>query len=119
MSPRCQSLLDALEETTARLAAVRWDDECEAERTLAERSRAIQAIGDWIAHEAAALQLTGPEIFQRLARDLESGKAVLTKLTVEREAGRSRFARLSRERLSLGRLGGAGRAKPRMIDCEG
>ena len=119
MAPECQALLQSLERATARVATLAPGDFDQIEQNLALRSRAIEALADWIAAEQLASRPVDPELLSHLTKDLESGAASLVQIVLHREAIRADLLSLGRELQVLHGLSFAALRKPSLIDCQG
>jgi hypothetical protein len=89
------------------------------ERALAERARAIEAIGRWIETECAAARPMSGEWAGQLAREVESGRQILLRLTLGREVMRSDRMALDRELQVLHGIQGLCAKGPVSFSCRG
>ena len=89
------------------------------ERTLAERSAAIEAVTGWVAAERLAARPVSPELASHLTRDLKTGAEILLHLALDREATRTDLLGLSRELQTLRGLCSSTPARSNAIDYQG
>jgi len=119
LPPECRQRLEALEQATARLAAVNRHHRERTERALRERARAVAAMAGWIAAEQRASRPLSPELASRLANELERGADILVRLSLDREATRLALAEVARGLHLLRGLHNGTPPKPNLIDCQG
>ena len=119
LPPECQQLLQSLEKATSRLAGLNGDDVEQFDGALAERTRAIDAVKDWIAAEQQALRPVEPELAGHLTRHLEAGADILVRLALDRDRARMDLTALDQGLQMLRGLRGASPTQPTAIDCRG
>jgi len=118
LSAECHELLQSLAHTTAWLSGLDGAQPEQVARALAERSRAIAAIAQWIEGEHRAGRRVDLELAEQMTAACQSGTQFLLRLAIEREATRADLVSLNRELQILRGLGGAP-VKSQSIDCRG